>query len=790
MRIKSTACWMLGAILGISLAAAGGPQVKKVAFDGQAAFGYVKDLAADALEGRESGEPGARLAADYIMSKLNGWGLEPAGSNGSYFQDFTFEYHSVARDASLEVFTGEKKRNFVYGEDWRQQRYSGSGRLSADVVFVGYGISAPQKGYDDYASVDVRGKLVLFSTDSPRRLEDKLKDEAQFKSRVKAAQDHGACGVLTFRSETQTSGFGGFRGGLKKDIYKPDFAIISLESKVVDFIFKHLQTDPRTAFQQVEMTGRPQSLETAVRCCVNLNVTLDEKRPAQNILAKIAGTDKNLKDEYVIIGGHYDHLGIDPTGDVFNGADDNASGTAVVMEVARTMKLNRARPRRTIIFALWGAEEEGLLGSRYYIENPLYPLDKTVTYINLDMEGEGNGRVSFSGVYYAPEIWDIVKPGLPKDILNNVDTGRGGPGGSDHTYFLSQGVPAYSVFTQGPHFRTNRVGDVSDMIRPEVLKKSGDFVEAAAGLLADAPKVRTPGQNRENYFWKYLTVANFETPPLDKFAAAHGDVVDPDVDFQLAAIGTKEGLTGDPLRVDAMKNFLDGQDKVRASKGLLLYGAAGQATTGARMFGGRGPGQTTILAGLAGIDSFRDDTRWADVFSRAGIAFVSVDQPGPLFGDKGLSEDGKKIIEAVGKANLLLIVRGLDTAQSRAILESATKPVFLEAAGVPDKDVIDLVRKTGSAFGLVMGKDEDAAAYFKRLDEAKKAAGAEYVAIVTQNSLWSEPGKTQMIRLIGEMLKAKYENEDLANLASGAFMRALGAARATEATRSAAFMMY
>ncbi len=790
MRLKIKVLSALVVVLFFSLAA-GGPPARKAAFDGQAAYDYVKALASDAMQGRESGEPGEQMAADYIASKFKEWGVEPAGAKGTFFQDFAFEYNNVARDAALEVYAGGKVRDFVYGEDWRQQRYSGSAATLAEVVFVGYGISAPKKEYDDYAGVDVKGKLALFSTDSPQRFRDKLSDEASLENRIKTAREHGACGVLMFRSETQTPGFGGFRANLKKDIYKPDFAVVSLESKVVDFIFKHLLTDPRYAFRQVEMTGKPQSLATGVRCALNLNVTFDEKRPAQNVLGKIAGTDKNLKNEYVILGGHYDHLGIDPAGDVFNGADDNASGTAVVMEVARTMKLNGVKPKRTIVFALWGAEEEGLLGSKYYTENPLYPLDKTVTYINLDMEGEGNGLLSFSGIYYAPFIWDIVKAGLPKDILASVSTSRGGPGGSDHTYFLSQGVPAYGVFTQGMHFRTNRVGDVIDMIRPEVLKKSGDFVEAAVGILADAPKIPLTPRPRENYYWKYLTVANFETPALEKVIAGHKDAVDPDVDFQLAVVPAKEGAAGDALKVGTMKGLLDGLDAVRASKGLAPYTAAGGGMMG-RMYGfGRGgPAKATVLAGLQGTAAFSDDLRWADVFSKAGIGFVSIDGPGTLFREKALSDEGKKTVEALGKANLLIVAKGLDAAQSRSLLENAKKPVFLETAVLPDKDVIDLVKKTGSAIGLIMAKDEDPAAYFKRLDEARKAAGSSYAGLVAENSLWSDAGKAQMIGLIGEMLKAKYENEDLSNAVSGAFLRALGAARATEAPGGPAFMMF
>jgi hypothetical protein len=790
MILKSMISFLLSVSLFFSPALAQ-TKDKKASFDSQAAFSYIQALAADTMLGRKSGELGGQMAAEYIVSKLKEWGLEPAGSKGSFYQDLTIEYNEPEKGAALEILASGKKREFVYGEDWRQQRYSGSGHFAADIVFVGYGISAPQKKYDDYTGVDAKGKLVLFSTDSPRLLEEKLKDEAQFQSRVKAAQEHGARGVLTFRSETQTTGlFGGFRGGLKKEAYQPDFVILSLENKIVEFIFKHLQTELRYLFQQIEATSKPQSFETGVRSFINLDITYDEKRPTQNVLAKITGSDKNLKNEYVILGAHMDHLGIDMTGDVLNGADDNASGTAVVMEVARVMKLNRVEPKRTVVFALWAAEEEGLLGSKYYTENPVYPLDKTMTYINLDMEGHGSGRVNFRGVYYAPEIWEILKARLPKDLLDNANPGRGGPGGSDHTYFLSSGVPAFFVATDGFHFRTNRVGDVIDLIKPEILKKAGDIVGAAVEVLASEPKVPALPERRENYYWKYQTIVNQEVPPLEKVIEAHKDAQDPDVDFQLAAVAEKDGMTGGALRIEVLNNLLAGLEKIRESKALVAYSGTGQMMMGGRMMGGGQSAKTTVLVGLRGIASFRDDLRWADVFSKQGVAFVHLDRPVFLFGDKGLSEEGNKVVEAIGKANLLLVVSGLDPAQNKALLESANKPLLLVVNGQPPSDILDLVKKTKSAIGLVLGKDEDAAAYFKKLDEAKKAAGAENLAIVTENCLWGKAGKEQMVGLIGEMLKAKYENEDLANLISGSFMRVLDKVRTTDAARTFSFLPF
>src|SRR5512139_2858715 len=188
MSPKSTAVFFLALSLCAPLASS---QNENTVFDGQAAYEHIKILASDAMQGRMSGEPGGRMAAEYIVSKFAGWGVEPAGQKGSYCQDMTFEYHAVQRGATLNIVAHNAKREFVYGDDWRQQRYSGSGTFGAGIVFVGYGISAASKEYDDYAGVDVKGKLVLFATETPRRFEEKLAEEARFQKRIKAAQEHG-----------------------------------------------------------------------------------------------------------------------------------------------------------------------------------------------------------------------------------------------------------------------------------------------------------------------------------------------------------------------------------------------------------------------------------------------------------------------------------------------------------------------------------------------------------------------------------------------------------------------
>ncbi|MFW6159558.1 MAG: M28 family peptidase, partial [Acidobacteriota bacterium] len=315
---------------------------KKAEFDPQAALNYIKVLASDEMEGRKSGQPGAVMAEEYIASKFKEWGLEPAGEEGTYFQNFAIEHNHVEEGVVLEVISPRERRSFYCGEDWRVQRYSGSGSLVGEVVFAGYGIHAPDKNYDDYAGIDAEGRLILLTEGAPVKLQGKLKEESTIQKKIEAAQKQGAAGVILFQQPSSQSRY--FRLRAEKEIYKPDFIILSAESNVVEFILKDLPIDLRTAFSRINKDLQPQSLNTGIKVFISVRSVFDPERPTRNVLAKISGSDKNLRDEYIILGAHMDHLGITPMGDVMNGANDNASGTAVVMEVARAMKQRGFKP--------------------------------------------------------------------------------------------------------------------------------------------------------------------------------------------------------------------------------------------------------------------------------------------------------------------------------------------------------------------------------------------------------------------------------------------------------------
>lgn len=746
------------------------PKEREYFFDEQAALSYLKALASDSMEGRESGQPGGVKAEEYIAAKFREWGLKPAGDNGTFFQNLTLEHRHVEEGVVLEIVADRTRRSFYYGEDWRVDRYSGSEHVTTEVVFVGYGIHAPEKGYDDYADVDVRGRFVLFSTGTPSRLKAELSKEAEISNRIKAAQEMGAVGVMSFREERETIRYPRYR--LRKEIHKPDFVILSVEGKVADFIFKDLPTQTSYLFRGINRTSKPMSFHTNVKAFVSVKAIFDEERPARNVLAKIEGSDKNLKEECLIIGAHMDHLGIYPLGDVMNGANDNASGTAVVMEAARVMKLNGAKPARTVIFALWAGEEQGLCGSRYYVDHPVFPLEKTVANINLDMVGIGGDKIPFEGAYYGPEIWQVLKEKLSTHILDSISSGRGGPGGSDHASFLRKGIPAFYII-QPPILKYHHSRDESDLMEPALLKKTGDFVVEAIQILASELQNFIPQKREETYHLRYQKLINFRLPFLNQFIEHHKDAKDSHVDVQLSLVEEGE-LEGDNLRINLLRKILSASEEIKRAPGLTFYSSAGRLNADIRQ------GKTTILAGVKGLNSLAEEPRWAQVLAKQGILFVLIDDPSLLFGNGGWSEEGKKIVKALNTNGLMIMAKDMASSQAKALLEASQKPSVLLSRELPDKEVLALIKQKKAALGLILGQDDLPSAYFQKLDEAKKALGSDHLLMVNERCIWEEEGRQQMLNVVSEILKAHYQGSEIAGLFSETFLRVLREVRGEE----------
>ncbi len=746
----------------------GGAGEFQSSFDEMKAWGYIKALADDAMQGRKSGQSGGTIGEDYIAARFKEWGVEPAGDEGTYFQTFTMEHRHVGPGAVFEIITDREQRSFVYGDDWRVQRFSGSGDFTAEIVFLGYGIHAPDKGYDDYAGVDVKDKLVMLAGEVPDKLSSRLGDSIDMSRRITAAQAQGALGVVGFPWGDGESRF--FRMASTKENYRPDFVLLSMDGRISDFIFKELPIDLRPLFQRIDEDGTPQSFATGVKARVGVNAIFDPERATRNVLGKITGSDPELQNEYVVIGAHMDHLGLSPLGEVYNGANDNASGTAVAMEIARIMRLDTQGPKRTVIFGLWAGEEQGLLGSYHYCDHPTHPIAKTVMYINMDMVSHGSGDVNFRGEYYAPAVWDTIKSNLPEEIMAYTRPGRGGPGGSDHTPFLAKGVPAFSVGTQGTHLKYHRTRDDSDLVKPELLKKTGDLVYTAVQIMANEPGNHIQSGRAALYHFKYHTLVNHRLNTLEHILSAHGESKDTAVDVQLAYLEEKEGLSDELWRSDLVDRLLRLKDDIDQAGGMVLYDSPRRYASAERS------GQTTVVMGLKGVDAIIDHPRWTGVLIPLGVRFVVLEDPGVLFAGSVLSEKGKALLKAMNDSGMLLIVRGADAVWAEALLQGTEKPLVLVSDRVPEKAVLELVKEKNAAVGLLVTEGVDIEAYFKDLHSIKEAIGSRYVFAVNQPCLWSEAGKDRLTALTGELLKAGYDRNDFRNVLSGSFLSLLDSA--------------
>ncbi|MFQ6039140.1 MAG: membrane dipeptidase, partial [Candidatus Aminicenantales bacterium] len=313
--------------------------------------------------------------------------------------------------------------------------------------------------------------------------------------------------------------------------------------------------------------------------------------------------------------------------------------------------------------------------------------------------------------------------------------------------------------------------DDSDLIRPEMLKKTGDFVLAAVEILANEPGNLIQPMRQETFYLKYQNLINHELPPLDKVIAAHGEAKDSHVDIQLAVIPGQETETPDQARLGILEALLDASESIKKTKGLSLYSPERRVSMTVRQ------GKTTVVPGVKGLEAFRDDPRWAGVMAKQGVYFATTEASEWLFGQEGLTEEGQKVIRGVTTSGLLLIASGTDAAQARALLEAAKKPLLLITQEVWPDDVLEMVKEKESAVGLLMGAEEEPAVYFKKLDALKEAVESSRVMVVNEQCLWSEKGKMQFLSLFSEIIKAKYERSDLSNIFSGTFLRLLRAVR-------------
>jgi hypothetical protein len=451
------------------------------------------------MGGRAAGTAGADRAARHIAERFREAGLKPGGED-RYFQ--WFEVVTGVRLGEpnlLRVRRGALTADYAPGEAFVPFRFSESGRAAGEAVFAGYGISAPDLHYDDYAGIDATGKIVLILTHEPRERDPASpfrKPEAfhytELREKVINARQHGAAAVIVLNDEWHHQG--------EPDVLTPLRGSGSAESGILAVhasrrIAAALLADAGSTLAQLQQeideafAPRSQMLPSMM---VELEVTLARERGrTANVVGILPGRDPRLRDEAVVIGAHYDHLGIgsesslalDRIGEIHPGADDNASGTAAVLGLARAFA-DAGGARRTLVFVAFSGEEIGLLGSAHYVKSPPIPLARTVAMLNLDSVGRmRDNRLYVMGVDSAREFRSLLGQ-VGADMALDLQLSGDAIGRSDHTSFFLADRPVLFFFT-GPHADYHRPSDTGEKINAEGLRRVAETARRVAARIAD-----------------------------------------------------------------------------------------------------------------------------------------------------------------------------------------------------------------------------------------------------------------------------------------------------------------
>lgn len=441
-------------------------------------YEYTRTLASPGFAGRLTGHEGYTAAAKWAARKFGAWGLEPLSAKDGYLQAYPSPYTVVDRaEMTLFLPDGEafKELKLVPERDFLPLLYTASGERTGDLVFAGWGISAPDLGYDDYAGLEVKGKFVLCFRGTPDR-DPKWQAHDEHRRRMKLARDKGALGIVYIYSEIASNPNGDWQA---------DFTPAMVSEKIADELLKEVKGSSAELRKALSTYKRPISFPLRARARVAFASRHFPDGVGYNVVGWVRGSDPKLRGEVVVVGGHFDHTGRH-AGLLFPGADDNASGSAAVMEIAEAFGRLGRRPKRSIAFVLFGGEELGLQGSTWFADHLPAPFAKVDAMFNFDMVGEGDGLgggiSEFSPDLKAALDWADARVGALRGLgtIRNV-----GVRGSDFAPFHLKGVPSASLGSNGPHLAYHQTGDTIYRINPDMIADAARLAFLAAWFRAD-----------------------------------------------------------------------------------------------------------------------------------------------------------------------------------------------------------------------------------------------------------------------------------------------------------------
>ncbi|WP_073002571.1 M28 family peptidase [Mariniphaga anaerophila] len=435
-------------------------------------LGFVEELSSEKYKGRLSGSPEYLEAAKWCADKFSEWGILPA-NKGSYFQRFPNAFTEVYSTGSLSYSFDSKETQYSFPDDYFPGSNSASGTVTGELVYVGFGITALELGYDSYENVDVKGKIVILESGVPYTKNDTVQVKwtpyAYHRYKLENALAHGAAGLL-YAGKTANP----------NTIHLENFIYAHIDKKVVQQLF----SDSGKNYDEVKKKlGTMEPFSFALNTGQQVTISAETKHfpmaESCNVVGVIEGSDPVLKDEVIIVGGHLDGQGY--LGETFPGALDNGSGVADILGAAKALAQSDVKPKRSVLFILFGGEECGLYGSKYYVSNLLFPVDKTLMMINLDMVGNGTGFFvsngkTFPGLFRHFE--QVNKNYLHREMKASEQRKNYGRPRSDASIFENAGIATFSLWTSNsvhPVYYHHPL-DKTDVLTPEIMEDAAKLI--------------------------------------------------------------------------------------------------------------------------------------------------------------------------------------------------------------------------------------------------------------------------------------------------------------------------
>jgi len=465
---------------------------------------HIKFLASDELEGREAGTPGALVAAEYIVEQLRAAGVEPLGDEKTFYQNFSLPkgYRPLATTSVTVHKRRRQSLTFSFGKDITVFSSSAAGRAEGTAVFAGYGVSAPFYGYDDYEGFDVTGKIVIVLRGLPGGKRGPVSDRSaqrnfgSFRSKQETAAGLGAAALIVINDPAE-------HGSKKKDTLikggrdpQGGIPFIHMTYRAGGKLLSGTGISLGQTQSRIDKSKKPASKELdEVQISLVAGIEPIELE-VRNVVGRLRSRSKNRIDEVLVIGAHFDHVGLGnfgsrggskARGKVHNGADDNASGTAAVIEMAGYFSARTHELRRDLVFAAFTAEEMGLHGSQHYVDSPPIPLGQTAAMINLDMIGRlGRSKLFVGGMGTSPIFENLLTEANRKTRIK-LTLGKGGKAPTDSASFYSKEIPVLFFFT-GLHKDYHLPSDDWKLVDKRGTEKVIRLAAEVALLLATNPE--------------------------------------------------------------------------------------------------------------------------------------------------------------------------------------------------------------------------------------------------------------------------------------------------------------